>query len=213
LKATGITLKRREGAHETMIHGEAFALMKYQNKVTGRVEWLWNSRDGVTPFVIDDPLVPPGEVQRFEQRRAKGKVDEAREPDPRHMAHADWHEDAFLPNFVPTDGTRIFMSWADAPESHKARVREAYVAYIESVRAGGGVSDEHCDGLLAGEPYSMKPTDPCVVVVTEELVEHFHKLASTNPFVPPSQAAAVERPKLITPADSAFGDFTKPLKL
>lgn len=211
MKATGITLKRREGAPFTIIHGEAFALMKYQNKVTGRVEWLWNSRDGVTPFVIDDPLVPPGEVQRFEQRRAKGKVDEAHEPDPRAMAHADWHEDAFLPNYVPTDGTRMFVSWADAPPAYKAAVAERWREHVEATRAE---YPEGADEALAGEPYGMKPTDPCVVVVTEELVAHFHKLASTNPFVPPAQAAgSVERPKLITPADAAFGDFAAPLKL
>jgi len=38
----------RAGRH----HAEAFCLMSYQDEVNGRTERLWNSRDGVTPFVI-----------------------------------------------------------------------------------------------------------------------------------------------------------------
>lgn len=33
-------------------HSEAFHLMQYQNERTGEIEWVWNSRDGVTPFII-----------------------------------------------------------------------------------------------------------------------------------------------------------------
>ncbi len=33
-------------------HGEAFCLMKYECDTCGRGEFLWNSRDGVTPFII-----------------------------------------------------------------------------------------------------------------------------------------------------------------
>jgi len=67
-----------------MKHGESYALMKYQNDKAGRVEWLWNSRDGVTPFVISCD---------------KTSV----------ASHADWHEDVFVPNFVPPVGMRIFV--------------------------------------------------------------------------------------------------------
>lgn len=34
-------------------HPEAFCLMEYQCKKCGGLEILWNSRDGVTPFVIN----------------------------------------------------------------------------------------------------------------------------------------------------------------
>ncbi len=34
-------------------HGEAFNLMQYVCEKCHKVETLWNSRDGVTPFVID----------------------------------------------------------------------------------------------------------------------------------------------------------------
>jgi len=34
-------------------HGEAFALMLYEGRNTKRVVTIWNSRDGVTPFMVD----------------------------------------------------------------------------------------------------------------------------------------------------------------
>lgn len=35
----------------THAHPEAFCVMEYRSK-TGVSEWVWNSRDGVTPFII-----------------------------------------------------------------------------------------------------------------------------------------------------------------
>jgi hypothetical protein len=205
-------LRRREEREAVVLqHGEAFALMKYQNKVTGRVEWLWNSRDGVTPFLIDDPLCPEGHRERYRQRQANKNFDPRKEPDPGLLAHADWHEDAFVPNFVPTEGTRMFMSWSDAPPAYREAVGERWTAYVAEVKASGDVSAEHIAGLLLGEPYDMKPESPCVIVVTEELVARFHKLAAESPFIP-AQAPAT-RPALITPDSPDFGKFTDPLKL
>lgn len=78
-----------------MKHKEAFCLMKYMDETTGYIEWLWNSRDGITPFSIAYPpravLAPPSHA---------------------HLTHVDWHEDVFVPNFVPPVGMRIF---ADNP--------------------------------------------------------------------------------------------------
>jgi len=34
-------------------HGEAFALMLYEGQQSKRVVTVWNSRDGVTPFMVD----------------------------------------------------------------------------------------------------------------------------------------------------------------
>lgn len=189
MNASGMRLQRRADRQPAVIfHGEAFALMKYQNKVTGRIEWLWNSRDGVTPFVIDDPLCPAGEIDRFVKRQAAGKVDERTEPDPRHMAHTDPGEDAFLPNFIPTDGTRIFMSWSDAPAPYKAQLRERWAAYLSATPPN--VRAE----LEKGEPYDMKPDSPVLVVVTIDLVDYFHRLAKDNPFIPPERASGLIKP-------------------
>lgn len=75
-------LSTHDGQPVVLRHYEAFCLMKYVNKATGEVEWLWNSRDGVTPLLIG-----------FRS----------------DVMHDDWHEDAFVPNFVPPVGMRIFI--------------------------------------------------------------------------------------------------------
>lgn len=68
--------------------GDAYKLYKYQSEETGFVEWIWNSRDGVTPFTMI------------------GK-------DGTRATHVDFHEDLYCPNYVPAVGTRI---WADKPD-------------------------------------------------------------------------------------------------
>lgn len=86
----GVSMRRKDGKVETFVANEAFMLMKYVRKGDGRVEWLWNSRDGVTPFGVDS-LGPDGSI------------------------HEDWHEDVFIPNFVPPAGMRIFVGPCDSP--------------------------------------------------------------------------------------------------
>ena len=68
--------------------GDAYKLYKYQSEVTGLVEWIWNSRDGVTPFTMI------------------GK-------DGTRATHVDFWEDMYCPNYVPAIGTRI---WVDKPD-------------------------------------------------------------------------------------------------
>lgn len=70
------------------VFGEAFMLMKYRHQKTGQVEWVWNSRDGVSPFLI----TAPGETA------LNG-----------YMNHEDWGEDVLVPNFVPPIGMRVFI--------------------------------------------------------------------------------------------------------
>jgi hypothetical protein len=63
---------------------EGFCLMRYRDEKTGDIEIVWNSRDGVTPFVIDSP---------------KG-----------HAAqHVDWQLDEYAPFHVPEIGDRVFV--------------------------------------------------------------------------------------------------------
>jgi len=66
-------------------HGEAFNIMLYICEVCGSMEILWNSRDGVTPFMINC-------------RYCKGS-----------MQHSFWHMDRKMPDFKPHDGMRIFI--------------------------------------------------------------------------------------------------------
>ena len=62
----------------------AFCLMKYSTVDGLETEWLWNSRDGVTPFCITNRDLT------------------------REMRHVDWHRDMRLPNYQPAEGQRIF---------------------------------------------------------------------------------------------------------
>ncbi len=75
-------------------HAEAYFLMKYQNERTGRVEWVWNSRDGMVSGLIKDT----------DAAALYGHQDERT-----WMKHVDPYEDVFLPNFVPPAGMRVFV--------------------------------------------------------------------------------------------------------
>jgi hypothetical protein len=66
-------------------HAEAFCLMHYQTDDGVLTEVLWNSRDGVTPFII-------------------------RSRDGREMKHVMWDADRCDPNFKPARGMRIFVN-------------------------------------------------------------------------------------------------------
>ena len=65
-------------------HTEAFCIMTYRADDGTEEEQIWNSRDGVTPFVIS---LRSGKSAR----------------------HVDWHRDEYDPNFKPPAGSRIFV--------------------------------------------------------------------------------------------------------
>jgi hypothetical protein len=81
-----IDVQSTEGTIRGHRHGEAFCRMKYRCNDCGRVEWLWNSRDGVTPFGISCAFC----------RGTAG------------MYHVDWQEDEFRPDYTPVAGERFF---------------------------------------------------------------------------------------------------------
>lgn len=64
---------------------EGFCLMQYQDQTTGIIEWIWNSRDEITPFVI------PSRDGEHE------------------MQHIRWVEDTYCPNWIPRPGDRVFV--------------------------------------------------------------------------------------------------------
>lgn len=66
-------------------HAEAFAVMLYASKDRKVTEFLWNSRDGVTPFGI---------------RSQDGSVD---------LLHDAWDYDVCVPDYVPAIGMRVFV--------------------------------------------------------------------------------------------------------
>lgn len=65
-------------------HAEAFMLMRYEG-AGGRREWIWNSRDGITPFAVHS---------------ADGTAE---------LQHGNWHLDRCEPQYVPAIGTRVFV--------------------------------------------------------------------------------------------------------
>lgn len=81
-------------------HPEAFCLMKYASADGRIVEWIWNSRDGVTPFMI---------------RSADGATE---------LQHVDWQLDRCLPLYQPAPGERVFV------DSTEARMRPRVEAYV-----------------------------------------------------------------------------------
>lgn len=80
-------------------HAEAFCLMKYATKDGSEVEWIWNSRDGVTPF---------------------GVMNRARTQE---LFHVAWELDRCLPNYQPLPGERIFIDLTRERAEHFARRR------------------------------------------------------------------------------------------
>jgi len=86
-----------KGKHD---YGEAFMLMRYEDDI-GNVEVIWNSRDGVTPFIVSS--------------RAG-----------RRMTHKNWHADVYAPDHEPQAGDRIFtdLTREELLEIEKINVNE-----------------------------------------------------------------------------------------
>ena len=90
-------------------HAEAFCLMQYSSDDGTEREVLWNSRDGVTPFVISS---------------RNGKK----------MAHVDWRQDKYVPDYKPKSGMRVFV---DATEELVTDKLNEYVDKIFAEHGGG----------------------------------------------------------------------------
>lgn len=96
-----------EEAKEKYKHKEAFCVMEYASDDGRYREFLWNSRDGVTPFVITS---------------RNGKV---------QMRHINWETDMCIEDHEPKPGSRIFVT--ATPELVKPEV----VKYIDKHWLGG----------------------------------------------------------------------------
>jgi hypothetical protein len=105
-------------------HREAFCLMTYRSDDGSTEEVLWNSRDGVTPFML---------------KSRDGKM----------MQHVDWRSDQCFPDFKPPSGMRMFV---DATRELVTLELEKYVEFIFTQRSGGywATRQEAFDALLPG---------------------------------------------------------------
>lgn len=74
-------VRARNGGH---LHAEAFCLMTYATDDGREMEAIWNSRDGVTPFIV----------------HSRSGIE---------MTHVDWRKDVRNPNHQPRPGDRIFV--------------------------------------------------------------------------------------------------------
>lgn len=63
---------------------EGFCLMKYRAEDGSCEEIIWNSRDGVTPFIVASR-------------------------DGKPMQHVDWEGDRYAPHHIPKVGSRVFV--------------------------------------------------------------------------------------------------------
>lgn len=124
-------------------HPEAFRLMEYVSEDDTEREVLWNSRDGVTPFIISSPTSGV------------------------ELIHKNWKADRYAPNHVPKVGDRIFVDLtlqrarvfaarqveqmlADPDPQRRQRLEERYASREEAVEhktnemlayGGGGAPD------------------------------------------------------------------------
>jgi hypothetical protein len=90
----------------TFKHAEAFCLMTYRADDGTEEEVIWNSRDGVTPFVIT---------------LRSGKT----------ATHVAWQKDRCDPGYRPPLGSRIFADLGRDKAAAAARQRvEAYPEYL-----------------------------------------------------------------------------------
>jgi hypothetical protein len=87
-------MQHENGSTRGHTHAEAFMLMRYEG-TGGRREWIWNSRDGITPFCVHS-------VDGVE------------------MQHGNWHLDRYEPNWVPQIDTRIFVDLTEEIARPKA---------------------------------------------------------------------------------------------
>jgi hypothetical protein len=140
-------------------HVEAFCLMTYRNE-SGVEERIWNSRDGVTPFVVS--LRDGSEAQ-----------------------HEEWRKDEYAPAHVPAVGDRIFVTATDAimRRAQAALVDLFWDGWGDD--AGPLCGPRLCDkyatkseavvDLMKGE---QRPGQPALVEVTEEMAAVFAQRSS-----------------------------------
>ena len=124
-------------------HREAFCLMTYRGELTGRTELLWNSRDGVTPFIIPS-------ADREES-----------------MTHVDFASDRRVPTYVPAIGMRVFVTMTrERAAEHARRIVERDWA---SMREHFG-SHDRAIAVIERSCYGedgMEGCSPDIIVVDE----------------------------------------------
>lgn len=140
----------KSAGHES---NDAFMLMRYEGP-GGRREWIWNSRDGITPFSVLS-------------------VDDV------ELHHGNWHLDRYEPFYVPAIGSRVFV---DLTEDVARPLAQAYVdrhwengdmpmsehSFFRSLGKEGSVKHFITEWVTAWGGHS-----PHIAIVTEVMHEQF----------------------------------------
>ncbi|GAC1444357.1 MAG: hypothetical protein NVSMB52_03650 [Chloroflexota bacterium] len=125
------------------IYMEAFCLMRYETDDGTESEWVWNSRDGTTPFVI--------------MNRAHT----------RELTHVDWHLDTRLPEeFEPPKGMRYFTNITE--ESARASAEMTVERYWGDPRVPRPSNWESKD-MAVDELVAIMLSNPEAPMLVEEL--------------------------------------------
>ncbi len=113
-------------------HPEAFCLMTYQCERCSRIEKLWNSRDGVTPFCI-------------ECSSCDGQ-----------MTHINWKSDRYWPDYPIQPGERFFtdltLDEVKVIARMRAEIGSIYAPAPESVAERERIIQSIIGGFRQGEP-------------------------------------------------------------
>jgi hypothetical protein len=123
-------------------HGEAFCLMTYRTKTGKAEEVIWNSRDGVTPFIIYSL-------------------------DGQQLEHVEWQRDRCVPTFIPPIGSRAFITQTrEGARAAAERIVLRKWGDADWVAGYGFTSREHAVERLAHTLYGAGD-QPAIIVVDE----------------------------------------------
>lgn len=153
------SLKRRSGEGvRTTTHPLAFCLVKYQNKVTTRVEWVWNAHTGDAPFLISDHMISDSYLENHRAKIAQGLID-PNTPDPLKMAITDQAEAVPIPNFTPWIGARVILPFGTLPKIKQATIQQ-----------------------LLGARTALASDHPICLPVDDQMAHEYSHLAASNPY-------------------------------
>ena len=139
-------------------HPEAFRLMLYVSKDRSVIETIWNSRDGVTPFIVG----------------ARDTVLRVPDDEGTALQHDLWSSDPYALFHVPNVGDRIFVDATEAllrPRAEKFVV-EGWERDPYPMKMFYGSQPEAVEKCLADW---CRPGAPDVVVVDRAMQQRFLK--------------------------------------
>lgn len=158
-------VKRASGEGPRNVHpSHGLRLLKYQNKTSSRIEWVWNAQTSEAPFLIRDPEVSLAEIEAFQKKVEQGLINEKTAPHPAMMALSDLQESVIVPNYVPPIGSRIILAFRNL--SVQSREIIQHTAIVQGRK-------------------SVIQDDECFCIYVDEPTHHvYSKLARDNPFAP-----------------------------